>query len=83
MGVTRKLLTGIQNGSSSPTTRSPDRIGVEPDLLGRLANGGRREIGVTRLGGAARERDLAGVMPVVARPLDQHDGAPRRRRPAR
>ena len=40
-------------------------IGVEADLLGRLAQGGRDEVGVVRLGLAAREADLARVVAAV------------------
>ena len=36
---------------------------VEPDLLGRLAQGGRRGVGVLGLGLAARETHLAAVVP--------------------
>ena len=45
--------------------------GIEGDLLGGLAQGGRGGIGVAGLGLAAGEADLARVMPVAGRPLDQ------------
>ena len=48
-------------------------IRVERDLLGGLAQRGRRDVGVAGLGLAAREADLAAVVPVAARPLGQDD----------
>ena len=44
-----------------------DRVGREPDLLVRLAQGRRRQVGVARVAPAAGERDLARVaLEVVA-----------------
>ena len=64
-GVTSNSLTGMTNRSSSPTTRTPAATGVEPDLLGRLAQGGRRDVGVVGLGLAAGQADLAAVVAVA------------------
>ena len=48
-------------------------VGVQADLLGRLAQGGRLDVGVVRLGLAARKADLAAVVAVAGRPLGQDD----------
>ena len=72
-GVTVKLLTGIHCIDSVPSDPHARRHGVEADLLGRLAEGGRHEVRVPRLGPAARERDLARVVPAAVRPLGEHE----------
>ena len=71
--VTSKSLTGIHIRSSRPTTRTPAAIGSSADLLGRLAQRRRGGIGVLGLRLAAREADLAGVVAVAGRALDEHD----------
>ena len=71
--MSRKSLTGIQTGSSAPEDAQPDRIGLEPDLLGRLADRRRGEVGVVGLGAAAREADLAAVMAAADHALGQQD----------
>ena len=68
IGVTRKLLGGIQRASRRPMTSTPAGVRVEPDLLLRLAERGRDRVGVAGIGLAAGQRDLAGV--VVAAVLD-------------
>ena len=46
--------------------------GIEADLLRGLTQGGRGHVGIVRLGLAAREADLARVVPADG-PLDQDD----------
>ncbi len=64
--------------------RDPDRVeraqdldlaaaDVQPDLLGRLAQRSRGDVGVMRLGSSAREADLAAVVPAADDPLGQDD----------
>ena len=59
-GVTTKSLTGIHSWGSCG--EHGHAAGVEPDLLVRLAQRGRRRVGVARVGRAAGERRLAGVV---------------------
>ena len=46
---------------------------VERDLLGRLAQRGRGDVRIVRLGGSTREADLAAVVAVAGRALGQDD----------
>ena len=93
-GVTVKFATGIHCIGSVPSTRTPGRSASRPTSSARLAQGGRDEVGVRRLGPAARERDLARVVAAAVGALgeddarlavlvrveqDQHRGRPRRR----
>ena len=48
-----------ERARACPTTRTPAASGVEADLLGRLAQRGRADVGVVGLGLAAREAHLA------------------------
>ena len=72
-GVTSKSLTGIQNALEQADHADAGGVRVERDLLGRLAQGGRGEVGVVRFGLAAREADLAAVVAVAAGALGQDD----------
>ena len=47
-------------------------LGIQGDLLGRLAQGRGHDVGVVGLGLAAREAHLAAVVAVAARALGQH-----------
>ena len=66
-GVTSKSLTGIQNWSSGPTTRTPAATGSSPTSSVASRRAVAVEVGVLGLGLAAREADLARVMVAVAR----------------
>ena len=75
---------GDDRGDGEVADRDPERLehaddpdaggrGIEPDLLGRLAQRGRRDVDVVGLGLAAREADLARVVTAVGRTLDEDD----------
>ena len=68
-----------QRRPACPRTRTPACVGVQPHLLGRLAQRGRDEVGVLGLGAAARERHLARV---VAAAVDALGEQRRRASPA-
>ena len=72
-GVTAKSLTGIQNRSSRPDDPDAGRVGIEATSSAASRSAVAAEVGVVRLGLAAREADLAAVVPVAAGALGQDD----------
>ena len=62
IGVTRKLLGGIQRASRRPIDLHPGGVRVEAHLLLGLAERGRDGVGIAGIGLAAGQRDLARVV---------------------
>ena len=62
IGVTRKLLGGIQRASRRPITSTPAASGSSPTSSSRLAQRGRDGVRVAGIGLAAGKRDLARVV---------------------
>ena len=58
-------------GCSAPISSTP--LGLQADLLVRLAQGCRAQVGVLGILAAARERDLARMAAQILTPAGQHD----------
>ena len=72
-GVTAKSLTGIQNGSSAPTTRTPAATGSRATSSAASRSAVAGEVRVLGLGLAAGEAHLARVVAAAGRALDEDD----------